>query len=69
MNIEEAESYLNEMAKGAYINTAKRIDIASTLQCEILQLRAKLNDRLPNGGMVSHGAKHSMKPTIENDKS
>lgn len=30
--------------------------------------RAKLNDRLPNGGMVSHGAKHSMKPTLENDK-
>jgi len=29
--------------------------------------RAKLNDRLPNGGMVSHEAKHSMQPTLKHD--
>ncbi len=32
------------------------------------RLQSLLNDRLPNGGMVSQEAKHSMQPTLENDK-
>jgi hypothetical protein len=34
---------------------------------EISRLNNKLNDRLPNGGMVSHEAKHSMQPTLKHD--
>ena len=37
------------------------------LMLENNRLQELLNDRLPNGGMVSHGAKHSMQPTIKND--
>ena len=37
------------------------------LMLENNRLQELLNDRLPNGGMVSHGAKYSMKPTTKND--
>lgn len=65
MTIEEAK----EIASRCLVKPCDDKEMAlKKLFNENERLQSLINDRLPNGGMVSHGAKHSMKPTLENDK-
>ena len=67
MTQEDMYENLQKMIDGYSLRPAKRRELGLSLQSELSKLKALLNDRLLNGGMVSHGAKHSMQPTLKHD--
>lgn len=73
MTPEEAKENLNEYLNWRPENDSKMVhpntirESVEILLAECKALQSKLNDRLPNGGTVSHESKHSMMPTLKHD--